>query len=90
MSKIIAITNGIYLCKPKGEIVAALNVDVESVSLTQAVSDLWTLSFTIHRYVYEKRWDENSYYHSLSEIISTAKATKAHTKRRGHWWYSDG
>ena len=69
MSKIIAITNGIYLCKPKGEIVAALNVDVESVSLTQAVSDLWTLSFTIHRYVYEKRWDENSYYHSLSEMM---------------------
>lgn len=59
-------SNYIYLCKPHGTIVSPLFVDDNSVSLTEAVSNLWELSFDIHRYV---DGAETDYYHSISEMM---------------------
>lgn len=58
--------NEIFLCKPRGTIIASLSVDEDSVSLTESVASPWELSFTIHRYVDLK---EIPYYHSLSEMM---------------------
>ena len=58
--------NEIFLCKPRGTIIASLSVDEDSVSLTESVASPWELSFTIHRYVDLK---ETPYYHSLSEMM---------------------
>lgn len=59
-------SNYIYLCKPHGTIVAPLFVDDNSVSVTEAVSNFWELTFNIYRYVDGK---ENPYYHSVSEMM---------------------
>ena len=61
--------NNIYLCKPKGDVIAALDIDEESVSLTEAVADLWELSFDVHRYHYDGERIETPYYDALAEMM---------------------
>ena len=58
--------NEIFLCKPRGAIVASLAVDEETVSLTESISSPWELTFSLHRY---KEMEEMPYYHSLSEMM---------------------
>ena len=58
--------NEIYLCKPRGTVVASLAVDEDTVSLTESISSPWELTFTVHRY---KDMEEMPYYHSLSEMM---------------------
>ena len=58
--------NEIFLCKPRGAIVASLTVDEDSVSLTESVASPWELSFTVHRYI---NLEETPYYQSLSEMM---------------------
>lgn len=59
--------NKIYLCKTHGSIIAALNVDEESVQLTEQIASPWELSFEIHRYILNDGLQENPYYNSISE-----------------------
>ena len=61
--------NAIYLCKPKGELIASLYVDEETVSLTEQVATPWELTFDIHRYLYKDDFQENPYYDSISEMM---------------------
>ena len=63
--------NNIYLCKPGGDVVAALAVDEDTVLLTESVGELWELSFSIHRYRYGDgaELEEIPYYDSLAEMM---------------------
>lgn len=61
--------NRIYLCKPKGTLIAPLEVDEETVSLAQHAATLWELTFSIHRYIIDDKIRENPYYNSVSEFM---------------------
>ena len=62
--------NNIYLCKPQGIIVSQLEIDNDSANVTESVSNVWELSFQIHRYIYDNgERVANPHYNSISEMM---------------------